>query len=162
MGRVGKPHGLRGHVKVHSRVSSTESFYPGLKVYLSREQEMKEWSLSEVKIQGQALICRFQELNNRNEAEELYGSPLYIQKQDLKQLPEGEYYGYQLIGSRVYDQRGIFLGFMEEIFSTAAHDVWVIKDGEKEKLFPAVDDVVLSVDPDRKEIHVRDLYDPSG
>jgi 16S rRNA processing protein RimM len=161
IGKVGKPHGLGGQVKVQSRVSSFESYYPGLPVYLGGGEELKEWVLSEVKVQGQTLICRFQGVNNRNQAEALYGSTLYIHEKDLKPLPEGEYYCYQLIGSRVYDHRGLFLGNVEEIFSTAAHDIWVIKDGKEEKLFPAVDDFILSVDPSRKEIRVRDLYDPS-
>jgi 16S rRNA processing protein RimM len=161
IGKVGKPHGLRGQVKVHSRVFSYENFYPGLSVYLGQGEEMKQWVLSEVKVLSQSLICHFLGLENRNQAEELCGSSLYLHERDLKNLSEGEYYSYQLIGSRVYDQRGLFLGCMEEIFSTAAHDVWVIKDGEKEKLFPAVDDFILSVDPSRKEIRVRDLYDPS-
>jgi 16S rRNA processing protein RimM len=160
IGKVGKPHGLRGDVKVHSRESSYESLSPGLRVYLGRGQEAKEQILSEVKVQSQTLICRFQGLDNRNQAEELYGSSIYIDKKDLKSLPKGEYYWYQLTGSRVYDHKGLFLGLLEEVFTTAAHDVWVIKDGENEKLFPAVDDVILAVDPSRKEIRIRDLYDP--
>jgi 16S rRNA processing protein RimM len=161
IGKVGKPHGLRGEVKVHSRESSYESLSPGLRVYLWQGQEAKEQILAEVKVQARTLICRFQGLNNRNQAEELYGSSLYIDKKDLKGLPEGEYYWYQLAGSRVYDHNGLFLGLLDEVFSTAAHDVWVIKDGENERLFPAVDDVILAVDTARKEILVRDSYDPS-
>jgi hypothetical protein len=50
------------------------------------------------------------------------------------------------------------LRHMEEYCNTG-HDIWVIRDQEKEILFPAVEDVILSVNKIQREIRVRDLYD---
>jgi 16S rRNA processing protein RimM len=161
IGRAGKPHGLGGEVKVYLSDPSQERLYPGLQVYIGQGLEIKPRRLSEVKVQARALVCRFQGIDNRNQAQELQGESLYLREKDLRPLPEGEYYGFQIIGSRVYNDRDDYLGIMEGIFSTAAHDVWVIRDGEKEKLFPAVADCILSVDHSRKEIRLRDFYDPS-
>jgi 16S rRNA processing protein RimM len=161
IGKVGKPHGLRGEVKVHPCHSSRESFYPGLQVYGEQGSQIKYRRLSAVKVQGRTLLCRFQGVDNRNQAEELQGESLYLQEKDLRPLPDGEYYGYQIIGSRVYNDRDVYLGVMEEIFSTAAHDVWVIRDGEKERLYPAVAECILSVDQSRKQIRLRDYFDPA-
>lgn len=159
IGKVAKPHGLRGHLKVYSYAASRETFSPGRKVFLNRGEGMKGWVISEAKGQAHSLILKFQGLDDRQEAETLAGSSLYVEEKDLEALPEGEYYRYQLIGSRVVDDRDRFLGFMEDIFTTPAHDIWVIRGGDKEILFPAVEECILSVDQIQKKIRVRDLYD---
>jgi len=160
MGKVGKPHGLRGQVKIHSHASSRDNFFPGRTVYLSRGQEMKEWVIAEVKAQPRSLLLKFQGLDNRDQAQGLCDYSLYLQEKDLQPLPEGEYYWCQLIGSRVYNDRDVFLGLIAEIFPTPAHDIWVIRGGEKEILLPAVEDFILSVNQTQKEIRVRELYGP--
>ncbi len=162
IGKVAKPHGLRGQVKVHSYAASDESFFAGRKVYLHQGEEMKGLLISEVKIQAHSVLLHFQGLDNRQQAEALCGYSLYIEEKDLQTLPEGEYYWYQLIGCRVTNDQGRFLGILEEIFSTSAHDVWVIRDEGGELLLPAVEDFVISVDLPQKEIRVRDLDDSSG
>ena len=120
---------------------------------------MKEWVISEAKVQAHSLLLKFQGLDDRQEAERLAGSFLYVEEKDLEALPEGEYYWYRLIGSRVYNDRDQFLGIMERIFTTPAHDIWVIRGRDREILFPAVEDCILSVDQTQREIRVRDLYD---
>ncbi|MBA4394350.1 MAG: 16S rRNA processing protein RimM, partial [Desulfobacca sp.] len=132
IGEVTKPHGLRGQVKVHSYASSQESFCPGRQVYLGRGEKIKEWVISETKSLGHSILLTLQGLEDRRQAEELVGYSIYLDEKELKILPEGEYYWYQLIGSRVYNHQDRFLGIMEGILSTAAHDIWVVRDGEKE------------------------------
>jgi 16S rRNA processing protein RimM len=162
IGKVGKPHGLRGQVKVHSYASSYESFFAGRKVYLGQGEAMKALLISEAKVQAHSLLLHFQGLNTRQQAEAICGYSLYIEEKDLQTLPEGEYYWCHLIGSRVYSDQGRFLGIMEEIFSTPAHDIWVIRNDQKELLLPAVEDFVISVDLPHREIRIRDLDDLSG
>jgi 16S rRNA processing protein RimM len=162
IGKVAKAHGLRGQVKVHSYATSYESFFAGRTLYLSQGEEMKALLISEVKTQPHSLLLHFQGLDNRRQAEGLCGSSLYLKEKDLPSLPDGEYYWYQLIGSCVYNHQGRFLGVLEEIFSTPAHDIWVIRNGKNELFLPAVEDVVISVDLPQGEIRIRDLDDPSG
>jgi 16S rRNA processing protein RimM len=161
IGKVTKPHGLRGHLKVHSYASSEESFFPGRQVYLGQGEEIKKWVISETKGQGHSVLLKLQGLENRQQAEEVVGYSMYLDEKELKVLPEGEYYWYQLIGCRVYNDQNRFLGLMEGIISTAAHDIWVVRDGEKETLLPAVEDFILSVNKVSGEIRVRDIYDSS-
>jgi 16S rRNA processing protein RimM len=161
IGKVAKPHGLHGQVKVYSYASSSDSFVGGRKIYLNQGQEMKALLISEIKIQAHSLILHFQGLENRQQAEAISGYSLYLDAKDLQDLPEGEYYWYQLIGSRVYNDQGRFLGLLKEIFSTPAHDIWVIRDDKMELMLPAVQDFVISVDLPQKRIRVRDFYDPT-
>jgi 16S rRNA processing protein RimM len=161
MGKLGKPHGLRGQVKFHSYGSSHESFFPGRTVYLSRDLEMNGRVINEVKFQARSLLLKFEGVDNRDQAQGLCDYSLYFHKNDLQPLPEGEYYWCQLIGCRVYNEHNGFLGVMEGVFPTTGHDIWVIRDGVKEMLLPAVDDFILSVNQTQKVIRVRELDGPS-
>lgn len=133
----------------------------GRTVYLSRGQAMKGWVIQEVKAQAPSILLKLQGVENREQAQGLCDYSLYIQEKDLQPLPDGEYYWCQLIGSRVYNEQGVFLGLMEGVFPTPAHDIWIIRDGEKEILLPAVEDCILSVNQTSKEIRVRELYGPA-
>ena len=78
-------------------------------------------------------------VGDRQGAEALVGRSLFVPEETLGQLPEGEYYWHQMIGLRVVSEEGRFLGRLEEVFSTPAHDIWVARTPEKEYLIPAVD-----------------------
>jgi 16S rRNA processing protein RimM len=162
IGKVAKPHGLRGQVKVHSFAASHESFFAGRKIYWGSDEEKRALIISEVKVQAQSILLRFQGLDTRQQAEMISGSSLYLKTADLQPLPEGEYYWHQLIGSRVHNDQGRLLGVVEEIFSTAAHDIWVIRTVNKEIMLPAVEDFIAAVDLPHGEIRVRNIQDFLG
>jgi 16S rRNA processing protein RimM len=73
----------------------------------------------------------------------------------VEPLPEGHYYIFQLVGSRVYTTGGEFLGILTEVLTTGANDVYVVKGtGKKEILIPALKDVVRKIDLARREMTV--------
>jgi 16S rRNA processing protein RimM len=158
IGKVVKPHGLRGLLKIESYASSLEPLSPGQSLYANCGGEMREWLISETKVQKQSLLVKLLGVDHCDQAEALRGYALYIKEEDLQALPKGEYYWYQLIGSRVCNEQGRSLGILEQIFSTPAHDIWVIRDGEKECLIPAVEDFILSVNQTQREIRVKELF----
>jgi 16S rRNA processing protein RimM len=159
IGAIAKPYGLRGHLKVQADRASGDSFKPGARIYV-REDEDKEpidFVISEAKARDNHFILRFTGVEDRQGAEALVGKSLYVQEESLERLPEGEYYWYQMIGLRVVSEEGRFLGCLEEVISTPAHDVWVARAPGKEYLIPAVAEVILSVDQEHGEIKVRTL-----
>ena len=67
-------------------------------------------------------------------AKTFVGCKVYLPKDILKKLPEGEYYWQDIIGLDVYSEDGKYIGKIESIFPTGSNDVYVCK-GEKEKYF---------------------------
>lgn len=63
-------------------------------------------------------------------------------------------------------EEGEFLGVLEDVFGTKANDVFVVRNGEREYLVPALKSVVLEVLLSEKKITVRlpqglrDIYEP--
>jgi 16S rRNA processing protein RimM len=157
IGAITKPHGLKGHLSVQADPASGESFKPGARIYVRQDQDQTAFVISEAKARDNHFILRFSGVEDRQAAEALVGRSLYVREESLGKLPEGEYYWYQLIGLRVVSEEGRFLGCLEEVISTPAHDVWVARTPGKEYLIPAVAEVILSVDQGEGEIKVRAL-----
>ena len=73
---------------------------------------------------------------------------LTVLPEELEPLPPGAYYHYQLIGMEVHEEAGSRLGDIVEVIFTGANDVYVVRDGKRETLVPALANVIVSVDTD--------------
>ncbi len=61
-------------------------------------------------------------------------------------LPPGEYYWFQVLGLPVVNVAdGALLGYLDHIIPTPGHDVYVVRQGEREVLLPAVEDVIVEI-----------------
>ena len=81
---------------------------------------------------------------------------MLVKRDDLGELPEGVYYLADLIGLDVYTEEGEFLGKVDDIYSTGANDIYVVKNEEgKEKLLPGIDEVIKNIDIDSGKITVN-------
>ena len=72
-----------------------------------------------------------------------------------KELPEGSYYQFELIGCRVIGSDGTEYGILKEVLFYPANDVYRIEsDRFGEILFPVVDQFIVRVDTDQKTITI--------
>lgn len=76
----------------------------------------------------------------------------------LPDLPEGEYWPFQLEGCEMVTESGRSLGSLTRVIPNPANDLWVaIDDAGAETLVPAVRELIVDVDVDAGRIVVRDL-----
>ena len=82
---------------------------------------------------------------------------LMVRVENLPPLPVGEYYIHELIGLSVVDvDNDAYLGEITEIIETGANDVFVVRSNQgSEILLPDIDEVILAIDIDRKEVRVH-------
>ncbi len=139
-------HGLKGMVRVG---------LPGRAAEFDPETYM---SLGEVLIGGEPfqvlkavrgrrhILLRLQGVASREQAEGLVGREVQGEARRFPELPPGEYYWFQILGLAVVHARdGTVLGRLEEIWPTGAHDVYVVRQGQREVLLPAVEGVIQEV-----------------
>ena len=85
-------------------------------------------------------------VNTRSRAEELAGLQVLGDRRRFPPLPPGEYYWFQVLGLPVVNVAdGALLGYLDHIISTPGHDVYVVRQGEREVLLPAVEDVIVEI-----------------
>lgn len=158
IGKVVGVHGVRGKVKVFPYTESPDTIKPLKAVWLrDKTSGLRKFLLESVSIRKSTVILGLSGLNSRTEAESLVNADVYYPKQWLERLSAGEYYWYQIIGLTVELENGPELGKIKAIFRTGSNDVYVVENGPKEYLIPAIEDVVVDIDLSSKVMTIRPL-----
>ncbi|MEN6375780.1 MAG: ribosome maturation factor RimM [Smithella sp.] len=155
VGEIVKTRGLRGCLKVLTQVEP-QNIITGLEfVYLEDVLgQRKSHDIRALTASGKFIFLELKDITDRDMAQTLVGYKVLIPLDMLQELPQGEYYWRDIIGLDVYDEERKYLGRIEAIFPTGSNDVYVCK-GEREILLPAIADVILHIDIDKKNMTVR-------
>jgi len=145
MGRIVAPFGVRGWIKVRPQTESADGLLAYCTWWLAAQDEWRAHRLLEGRVHGTDLVARLEGVEDRDRAAQLRGLQIAVPRSQLPPAPEGEYYWSDLIGLSVVNREGVQLGRVAEIFATGANDVLVVR-GERERLIPFVDSVVVEVD----------------
>ena len=163
VGRIGKPHGIRGEVTLDVRTDEPERrFAPGttLRAEAPAGADRRPASLTVARARWHqsTLLVTFEELADRNAAEAARGTVLHatIGPDDMPEDPD-EYYDHQLVGLDVVDLDGTLLGQVKALVHGSAQDLLTVRtpDG-RDTLVPFVSALVPEVDLDAGRIVVAD------
>ena len=162
IGRIGKPHGIRGEVTVDVRSDEPDKrFADGavLRVDPPRGASYAHPTLTVTRTRWhqQVLLAVFDEITDRNEAEAARGVVLHatVSLDDVPEDPD-EYYDHQLVGLAVHDVDGTLLGEITGLVH-GAQDLLAIRavDG-RPTLVPFVSALVPEVDVPGGRVVVAD------
>jgi len=155
IGRVVKPHGVKGKVKVEYFGEDPHSFFHYREVFIKSETGRPEpYEILEAIPQPPRLILRLKGIEKIEEAEPLIGKEILIKKEALPELGEKEYYWVDILGMKVETEGGKKIGWVKEIFTTRANDVYVVEGRRGEILLPTTEEVIQSIDLKKKVIKV--------
>ena len=148
IGKVVKPHGMRGEVKVYAFSERPDNFKFYKEVVLQKpgDGRTETYLLIRSRPQGKLAIVQLQGISTRDEAESLQGSQIWLDKSEFPGLEPGEYYWHQFVGLLAVTDTGIELGEISGLYATKAHDVIVISGGGREYLIPVKDEIIKQID----------------
>jgi 16S rRNA processing protein RimM len=143
VGRVLRPHGVRGGLLIQPYSEIIRSLGPGSAVLLGADPR-KVRSIRPHR--GQYLLY-LQDCPDRESAEAFREAELQLRLEQAPPLAEGVYYHWQILGLQVVTEQGQVLGEVVEILQTGANDVYVVRDAAgRETLLPALRSVLVEVD----------------
>ncbi len=146
LGRVVNTHGVRGEVRLRPHSSPCPTLQPGLCVTLRKKDDWEEtFELIQVRPHASFILLKFAGIDSRDRAEALRDTILLVEETALPQLHAGEFYHYQLIGLPIQTMTKEPVGTIAEILTTPGHDVFVVRNGEKEYLIPVVEEVIRTI-----------------
>lgn len=143
VGQVVGAFGLNGALRVRLETTFPERLQAGRELIVAD----RRLRLREARISGAMATLSFAEVTDRTAAEALRGEFLLVPKAELPPLPEGEFYLHQIVGLRVLDPTGHLLGTVTDVMVTGANDVYVVETPDGFLYLPAIEDVILSIDP---------------
>lgn len=157
VGRIGRPHGIRGEVTVEPRTDEPdERFAPGST--LMRAGTDSTLSVARSHWHSGRLLIHFDGIDDRSAAEGLRGTLLEVERaDDAVPAEEDEYYDSALIGCEVVTLAGEAVGIVAEVAHLPAQDLLVVaRASGAEVLVPFVSEIVPEVDMPARRI----LIDP--
>ncbi|MFC1841415.1 ribosome maturation factor RimM, partial [Thermodesulfobacteriota bacterium] len=154
VGKVIRPHGIKGLIRVWSYARSAESFLHSGTIFFKLDQKAPvECRILEVKPYKNIFLMAVEDLDSYEKADKYRGAKIFVKKDHLRQNNEDEYFWFELIGLDVYQDNGEYLGILKEIIPTGSNDVYVVRLNESEFLIPAIHEVIKKIDiEDRKMI----------
>lgn len=148
IGRILKPNGLKGDLKVELFKFEEDKFNRDISYFI--EGEEKSFEIIRHRSSDKFFYIAFKDYEDINKVEKFKGKHLYIKQEDLKELVDGEYYVKDLIGLKVVDEDGSELGKIDDVLTDYPNEVYVVSN----HLIPAIKDYVLEINLQEKYIRI--------
>lgn len=147
IGKIVSLHGIRGELRVYPYVDQKSHLCPKARVILKFSGEKYcPYTIETAHAYKNIVRIRFQDVCDRNSAEALVGSGIYMPRADLPPAEPDTWYWCDLIGLAVYDIQGVYLGRVDAMIETGSNDVFVVRSKDDEILIPAIGQVVSEID----------------
>ena len=154
VGRVTRPHGLRGQVAVTPETDFiAERFRPGALVWTRSAGRDEQLTIASSRVQNGRPVIGFEGLSSIEAVERLAGLELRVPEVSLQPLAPGRYYEHQLVGCTVEDAEG-GVGTVVRVESGAGGSRLVVQGPRGEILIPFAVDICVEVDIGSKRIRI--------
>lgn len=151
VGRIVGLYGIKGWLKLESYTYPKENiglYRPWYLGWANREQRLACIEPDIVKVYAKGLIVKFAAVDDRDVARGYLQTNIFIRREQLPELVEGEYYWHDLQNLRVLNRFDVEVGKVAYLIETGSNDVLAVRQPSgKEILIPYIKgDVVTEVD----------------
>lgn len=153
IGRVLRPHGVRGELRVEIHTDFPERFGVYRQVYLGPDH--MPYEIEGHRFHQGRVLLKLREVIDRTAAEVLRGQWVYIAAKDAVPLAKGEVYLHQMLGLRVRTVEDEELGEVVDLIETGANLVYVVRGMQGEILIPDIPEVIEAIDLEAGQLIVR-------
>ncbi|MGI8422623.1 MAG: ribosome maturation factor RimM, partial [Chloroflexota bacterium] len=141
-----------GEVRVKPLGRTPERFRELKRVYVGEDHVPTD--VLHRRTAGAGAALRLSTVTNREAARALFQTFLYVPESEAIKLPKGEYFVHQIVGLTIITVDGETLGTIRDVLQTGSNDVYLVKQGKRELLIPAIKDVIKRIDLDAGTIEV--------
>lgn len=154
-GKIVNIHGLRGEVKIMPWSDDAEFICEFDVLYCGGDK--KAYKVEFSRVHKNTVLAKFKGIDSPEAANKLRNSIVYINRDDIE-LEEGTYFIADLIGLEVKDaDNGKIYGVVKDVFQTGANDVYEVSNDGKSCYIPAIPDVIIETDLEKKLLLIRPL-----
>ena len=146
IGEITKPQGVQGELKVRPITCDPWRFEDMTYAYVLEGDNYRKVEIKVRKVNEDAVYLRMEGVITRNDAEEVRGTKLYIDREHAVELDEDSTFICDLMGLKGVLTDGSEIGKIIDVMQPGGNDVYVFKGKKGEVLVPALKSVVVKVD----------------
>ncbi len=161
VGKILKPHGLRGELRVLFYDVSRLQYYANREFfYVLKNGQEEKLFVESTRLHKNFLLIFFKGIEGIDAAEQWRNLELFIERGELENLNDGEFYYWDLVGMEVFNSTGSCVGSVKEVFDNGAGAILkVVSSAEGKKLhIPFIDDAIIVVNAGANRIEVSDEF----
>ncbi len=145
VGKITGAFGIRGELKVYPYTDKPQRFSELDSVFADNT----ELEILNVRYQKNLVLLKLEGIKDRTAAEGMKGVTLSINRSELRELEEDEYFIFDLVGLEAVDENGGHIGTVTDVIQNSAQDIYEIQtDDGKKHLIPAVYEFIPEIDID--------------
>lgn len=149
---------IQGHFKADGSViiksfsDFPERFFVLKKVFIDFFGKAKELEIEYAQWVENSTIVKFRRVDSESDALFLIGKKIYVNEENLVNLPDDTYYVHDLVGCEVFIDFEFF-GKLIDVLRLPNNDIYLVqKENGQEIMIPAVERFVKSIDKDNKKV----------
>ena len=146
IGEITKPQGVQGELKLRPITCDPWRFEDMDYAYIKEGETYRKVEIKVRKVNEDAVYLRMEGVLTRNDAEEVRGTLLYIDREHAVELDEDSTFICDLMGLKGVLTDGSEIGKIIDVMQPGGNDVYVFKGKKGEVLVPALKSVVVKVD----------------
>ncbi len=155
IGVVLKPQGVRGECKIRPYAADLNLFSTWKELFLEKNGAYSPVSCAVSRIHDGFVYAFIGGCRTADDAENLRGRELYIDRAHASQPESGAFYIADLVGCEAVDENGCTVGILSDVLQHGPVDTWVFKTTAGIMMAPALLAVFPSVDPENRRISVN-------
>lgn len=146
IGEITKPQGVHGELKLRPITCDPSRFEDMTYAFMKEGDIYRRVAISVRRAGADAVFFRMEGVETRNDAEEMRGKLLYIDREHAVELDEDSTFICDLMGLKGVLTDGSEIGKIIDVMQPGGNDVYVFKGKKGEVLVPALKSVVVKVD----------------
>lgn len=156
LGYIAKVHGLQGEIVAVLDVDFPEDYEDIEHVFVDQNSRLVPYFLEHFVLQPNGrVLAKIEGFDDKNSAENLVGSALYLPLKELPDLEEDQYYFHELIGFEVEDQKLGAVGNVAVIYDLQTQHLIGLDHHGKEVLIPIQEGIIQKVDKTAKKVYCQ-------
>jgi 16S rRNA processing protein RimM len=156
IGRISKPIGTQGELKVFPLTANKQRFAGLQSVWVGHDAtRVEQRDILAVRIDAKQVVVSLNGIETPHQAKESRDKYLFVPKEQKIELRKGSYFMDEVIGCEVVTEKQVNVGIVTDLLPLPANDVWVVRNGTKEFLIPAVKAIIRKVDLKMKRITIH-------
>ncbi len=154
IGKVTKPHGIGGEVKVFPYSGEPENVlhYSRFLLVTGEGAEPVEYKVKRARVQKNSVLLQLAGSDSRNDAEALVHSRLYVPENELPKPKASEFYLRDLEGKQMVTEQGQRIGRISRILFGNGQDIAEVEDDSSNRkhkyLIPLAEEFITAIEED--------------